>query len=727
LACKLNEEQESSKMLPLNIVASSLLLLPASYVLESPMSDPGAVRPALAVADTNFSIQVPVPGLDDPFFKTPYIDKDEWRETPIRHRYVHGGYNGTQLRFSFYFPPKDVYKGRFFQALPAVSGREDVVFQPVTLGAVIADIAPFAFETGGYVVESNQGSLDMYPGVDQTVVGYRASAAAAQFSRALAVQMYGGGRPYGYVFGGSGGGYKTLACIESTTVWDGAAPFIIGSPVSIPNVFTVQAHAMRILSSKFPQIVDALEPGGSGDMYAGLNQEQREALVEVTKFGFAPPAWFRYDKIAAGYTGVFSSLLDIIIMMDPGYFTDFWTKPGYLGAAAPESLMKARIQRNTTIKRIILTKEAIDMGLPVSLSGRFAGGLNEVPAALELGDLPDGSLMGTQIQFTSGSAKGLVVSISAMKKNIAVIGFGGTNFGRVQNMKTGDEVKLDNSVYLASQTYHRHQDPGPEYPVWDQFRKNGKPIYPQRQVQLHKLNLSGVGVRQSGNFKGKVIVIEAMYDEAAYPWQADWYRKQVSKNFGDGENDRFRLWMVDKCMHTSPQQPSSQEPLPVEATRIVSYTPVIQQALRDLTQWVEKGIAPPSSTNYTVSDGQIITPPSAAERKGIQPVVELFVNGKARADVKVGDSVQFTGTIQIPPGRGKIVATDFDFEGTGVFASKGQVTQTGDYTATISARHSFNKPGTYFPALRGAGQANENMVSPFGRVTDLGRVRVVVS
>jgi hypothetical protein len=707
----------------LNIASSSLLLLTASSALESPVPELGAVR---ADAPAPFTIQVPVPGLNDRLFKTPYIDKDEWRDAPIRHRYVHGGYNGTQLRFTFYFPPKELYKGRFFQALPAVSGREDVVFQPVTLGAVIADIAPFAFETGGYVVESNQGSQEMYPGLDQTVVGYRASAAAAQFARSLAIQMYGGGRPYGYVFGGSGGGYKTLACIESTTIWDGAAPFIIGSPVSIPNVFTVQAHAMRILGDKFPQIVEALEPGGSGDMYTGLNKEQSEALTEATKMGFPPRAWFRYDKIAAGYTGVFSSLLDMVVMMDPTYFTDFWKLPGYLGASPPESLTKARIQHSTSIKRIIMTKEAVDMGLPVSMSGRFAGGLNEVPAAIELGDLPSGNLMGTQIQIASGSAKGTILSISAMQKKIAVVGFGGANFAGVRSMKVGDEIKLDNSIYLASQTYHRHQDPGPEYPVWDQFRKDGKPIYPQRRVQLHRMILSGVGVPQSGKFKGKVIVIESMYDEAAFPWQADWYRMQVRKNLGDRENDQFRLYMVEKAMHTSPQEPSAKEQRPAEVTRIVSYTPIIQQALRDLTQWVEKGIPPPRSTNYTVTDGQVVTPPTAAERGGTQPVVELRVEGKSRADVKVGDAVRFSGAVQIPPGRGKIVAADFDFEGIGAFASPGRVTHTGAYTATVEATHSFAKPGTYFPVMRGIGQTSENVDSPFGRVTDLGRVRVVV-
>jgi hypothetical protein len=31
----------------------------------------------------------------DEFFGAPYIDVDEWRDTPAPHRYVHGGFAGT--------------------------------------------------------------------------------------------------------------------------------------------------------------------------------------------------------------------------------------------------------------------------------------------------------------------------------------------------------------------------------------------------------------------------------------------------------------------------------------------------------------------------------------------------------------------------------------------------------------------------------------------------------
>ncbi len=34
-------------------------------------------------------------GSKDPLYQTPYIDVDEWRDEPVRHRYVHGGFEDT--------------------------------------------------------------------------------------------------------------------------------------------------------------------------------------------------------------------------------------------------------------------------------------------------------------------------------------------------------------------------------------------------------------------------------------------------------------------------------------------------------------------------------------------------------------------------------------------------------------------------------------------------------
>ena len=42
------------------------------------------------------------------------------------------------------------------------------------------------------------------------------------------------------------------------------------------------------------------------------------------------------------------------------------------------------------------------------------------------------------------------------------------------------------------------------------------------------------------------------------------------------------------------------------------------------------------------------------------------------------------------------------------------------------AEHVFDTPGTYFPALRGVSQRHGDRDTPYARVQNLGRVRVVV-
>ena len=50
----------------------------------------------------------------DTIFKNPYIDIDKMLSVPVKCHYIHGGFaDGT--RFSFYFPEKKKYTGRFFQ------------------------------------------------------------------------------------------------------------------------------------------------------------------------------------------------------------------------------------------------------------------------------------------------------------------------------------------------------------------------------------------------------------------------------------------------------------------------------------------------------------------------------------------------------------------------------------------------------------------------------------
>lgn len=668
----------------------------------------------------------------DTLFKQPYVDIDEWRDEPVPHRYLHGGFKGTNTRFSFYFPPEEKYEGRFFQYITPFPDNETL-----SQGAKgEEDKISFSISSGAYFIETNGGGRIDFgkPGFasDPSIGAYRANAAAAQYSRVIAAQIYGKHRPYGYCFGGSGGAYRTIGGMENTEdVWDGAVPYVVGSPMAIPNVFTARMHAMRILKDKFPQIVDALEPGGSGDMYSGLNTEEKEALQEVTKMGFPPQSWFGYKTM--GIHG-FLVLYQGVVMADQKYFTDdFWKTPGYLGVNPPASLLKARIQQVSKIKTGISVDLAVSMGLSEPLSDQERGTADAawksmggkeggMPVAFQLENtLPDIEFLGGDLIIKSGDAAGKTLQLTKIVGNNVVLGPADPSV--LVLIKPGDEVQVDNSNFLAVQTYHRHQVPEREYRVWDQFRDaNGKPIYPQRPMILGPMfTRSASGVVPSGKFKGKMIVLSSLWDREAFPWQADWYRSKIRENLGDSKEKYMRLWYTDRALHGDL---SEQE----DPTRTVSYLGVLQQALRDLSVWVEKGIAPPASTNYEIIDGQVVVPLTAAERKGIQPVINVKVNGAERVDIKTGQPVIFTAVVEVPPNSGKVVAAEWDFEGSGTFPVSEKLISSDKTSShlTLKTNYSFSKPGTYFPTLRVASQREGDKKTPFARIQNLGRVRVVV-
>ena len=684
-----------------------------------------AATPASGVAS-----KAEAPAAADPLFKAPYIDIEEWRDAPVRHRYVHGGFKGTDTRFSFYFPPKEQYLGHFFQYITPVPDSEKL--SQGSQGE--EDKIGFAIVSGAYFIETNGGgpggTAMPGAGIDPTIAAYRANAAAARYSRVVAQQLYGGKRPYGYAFGGSGGAFRTIGGIENTVgVWDGVVPYVVGSPMAIPNVFSVRMHAMRVLKDKFPQIVDALDVGGSGEMYAGLNEEERGALREVTRMGFPPQSWFGYKTMGIHAFGV---LYPGIVQADPQYFTDFWRVPGYLGANPPESLIKARIQHRTTVKLTLTEAEASRMGLAVSpLTGQARGTADKawqslqdsaakIPVAFQLAATPPKvDFLGGDLMILTGAAAGMTVPLREIAGDVVLVGVADSKV--LSLIKAGDQVQVDNSNFLAAQTYHRHQVPGAEFYVWDQFRgPDGKPIYPQRPLLLGPLFAANAsGTVQSGQFQGKMILIESLWDREAFPWQADWYRTKVQQNLGDRLDESFRLWFVDHALHGDS---TKQE----DPTHTVSYLGVLQQALRDLANWVEKGQPPPVSTTYKMVDGQVVVPPTAAERKGLQPVITVKANGQARADVAAGQPVTLTAVIDTPPQAGRIVTAEWDLDGSGSYPVEADLDRKQAPSVSVKLLHSFDEPGTYFVTLRAASQREGDAQTPFARVQNLGRARVVV-
>jgi len=666
----------------------------------------------------------------DSLFTEPYVDVDEWRETPVRHRYVHGGFTGTSMRFSYYLPPKPDYGGRFFQYITPVPDSEYL-----SQGATgEEDRIGFALDSGAYFIETNGGGREATAGpgfqVDPTIAGYRANAAAARYSRIVAMQMYGCRRPYGYAYGGSGGGFRTIGGMENTQgAWDGAVPFVIGSPMAAPNVFTVRMYALRVLADKLPAIADALDAGSNVDLSSLLDAEEAAAFAEVTAMGFPRDAWYAHGSLDLhGYALLFPAMLAV----DPQYFAgDFWEKPGHEGYRPPASLKAALIDHPTRVKQLLTADDLAVAKQDELLPGNDTAGradsafeaflgpqAAQETVALELASVPAQSLLGTKISVTSGAAQGATFLVSHYNGSTVMLG---RSAAALAGLKHGDTLHIDNRSYLASQTYHRHQVPPAGYPVYDYLRDdNGKPLYPQRERLLAPLFAAGAaGSVPSGTFQGRMIVLSNLHDTEAYPWQGDWYLQAARRHHGDELNDRLRLWYTDRATHGDGM--NQREP-----TRAVSYLGVLQQALRDVSAWVEEGFAPPPTSRYRITGGQVHLEGSAAQRGGIQPVVEVFANGTKRADVAAGEAVALTATVEVPPGTGEVVALAWDFGGARRFTAT-QKLNGGERTQLQLARtHRFDKPGTYFVTLRAESQRDGDADAPFARIRNLDRTRVVV-
>lgn len=630
----------------------------------------------------------------DPLFREPYIDVNEPRSDPAPHRYVHGGFKGTNARFSYYFPPADRYQGRFHHNTYPLAVSEDIGPFPIDFDVSTGNLG-FTLDSGAYYVQTNMGGA--FRNSDPTIAAYRVNAAAAKYSRKIATELFGRHRPFGYLYGGSGGAYQTIGGAEHTSgVWDGFMPFVLGCNNAVPSLWSVRLNALRMLRkrNKLPAVMDAINPGGNGNMYKGLNDEECAALKEATRMGYPPRGWYNHEVLHNGY---FSDVFGVIPALDPTYAEDFWSKPGYLGSDPNSGISTDRFQFETTIARVV-----------------------DAPhKRVVLADRPSNDLGCAHLTPLSGAAEGKTLHIAMAEGDS--IGFASTSDPAVlDRIRPGDKVRIDNSWLLAAQTYQRHQvPPNPDEYGWNQFRDvQGGPIYPQREVLIgHFFALNSVGALLNGRIHGKMLLVQALMDIDALAWCADWYRSEVRRSLGSGFEDEFALWFIDHAQHDNPRTD-------VSKAHTVRLDGPLQQGLRDLARWVEQGVRP-SDTSYRVIDCQVEVPSRANDRKGIQPVVELKVNGGLRADVAVGEAVNFTAEVEVPAAMGKVVSADWDFEGLGTYPVAASL-ETPQERIGLSATHCYRRPGTYYAVLRATSQREGNKETPYARLQNIARVRVVV-
>jgi hypothetical protein len=504
-----------------------------------------------------------------------------------------------------------------------------------------------------------------------------------------------------------------MAAAENTTgVWDAVQPQCIGTSIDAQyHSFYWQAHyTMAIPKAKRDAIAEAALPGSTGDIYAGLNEEEKSVLNEFLAAGF-PLA------IIGKHFSRLTPLIDPIDIRlgDPTYEDDFWSKPGYAGTNPPNYLQAAKVDGFATITDIARD----DKGVPTAVQFDPA----TIPALGTTGD--------NYLEYFVYGADGKTRLIDPMrslgeppenKRRYSLIGtldkisgklmLTGTNSPVLLDaLKVGSKIRINNRFILAMYFY-------PRYSIvagirsHDQYRNaDGSPKYPQRKdisALTHSSYRTMGGRIETGEIKTKIMMLEGMADQLSWPIFNVGYAERVQKALGAKANDMMRFYIHDNGSHAG----GAGEP------------GIFQQSIQDLMAWVEQGIAPPPSTVYTVRNGQVILAEKAADRHGLQPVINFTANGSARATVGVNQPVKLVGTLEMPPKTGQIVQYSWTIAGNAdapTIVAKPQSLINVDRTITFPAA------GTYIVKLSVNGQ-RDGLIAPANRtlLQNFKELRVVV-
>lgn len=679
----------------------------------------------------------------DPYFGKPYIDRDEHREKPYPHRNVHGGFENTDTRFTFYFPAKEEWGGRLYHPLEGAHAGHEEAFAGA-MGELLGGL-DMMVGLGGYMVESNCGhigdDLDPRAGSDPGLYGYRASVESARFSKHLSRQIYGREPDYSYVWGGSGGGRRSPLCLEYCNgVYDGALPFMGGGnieehgtnsrvrseqPVHFGAMFNVQ----RLLKDgKLEGVIDAMQPGGSGDPFAGLTVHQRDELANLYRLGYPRGDEFMIAK-PMGQIWLWTSIAGMLLEEDADYFRNFWSEPGYIGHDEPQWVENDLIDAHVKITRIITVQDMMGDEFsgpefadakPMAVMRASSTGEWDLPIGIEVGGLSGGYRQGAGVLIETGDIAGRqLYCMQNVGDMFFCDGRADANIERFRGARVGDTVHIDNHAFLAFCYMYRYHvsDDG----LNDFLRVDGQPVFPQHGLPF----LSPLmGVPYSGQYEGKLLWIHHTHDASLWPPQGVIYKQAVEQAQGPQKaRERFRLQWTENAEHVPPMLLPA-NPRRATTTWLIDYMPSIEQGLVDLAAWVEKGVEPPE-TSFSFADGKVQLPDNAAERGGTQPVIRVQVNGGALANIAVGEKVEVSVHAEAPPKAGTFTQLHWATGPDGQFSQETEI-GSGQTSLDETISCSFEAPGTYFVTAR-ARLNREGDRHARRQVENLASARIVVS
>jgi len=231
---------------------------------------------------------------------------------------------------------------------------------------------------------------------------------------------------------------------------------------------------------------------------------------------------------------------------------------------------------------------------------------------------------------------------------------------------------------LATIAWHRHRnfDPALGLFMYDHLS------------HLTKAGPQESAPRYSGDIKRKGMLVQNMQDGGAIYVSAEWYKRQVASK---GKSDDFRVYVQEAAGHLDGPNSSGGD---------VPYLGLLEQALRDLSSWVENDREPAKSTGYDFDRNQIYLKNTSAERHGLQPVIQLTADGSSRALVEPNKVVNFSALIEPAVSGDVITKIEWNPIGKGNEWRALDFDVAEDGTVSVKMEHQYVEEKTFFPALR---------------------------
>ena len=679
-------------------------------------------------AATGSGLEVPIDistytPIDD-FFGAPYIDCDEERDAPVPHRYIHGGFEGTDTRFAFCFPPPDCIDG------PAASSRSKAP-TPATRTSTPARSAhdhgglEMTFRLGGYMVESNMGHIgdvmDPKAGDDPTIYGWRAAAEIGRFSKFVAAQMLRAAparTPTSTAAAAVRGGPR---CAWPTRPTCGTRRCRSWATPTTATTATWQPHAQRhhellrrcstssgCSANKIYDVVDAMWPGGSGDPFAGLDTHQREELADLLPPRL-PPRRRVHDRPADGP--------DLAVVLDGRAAPTRVPRvlESVLDQARPRRLRPARSSSSRrsdrrahdgqagALRRRICSKTRVparrSSTRPARSPALFAGMHNMWDVAAwpcELDDVPDGlpaSAPACELIARRGRRSPAVLHSTATATCCFCDGEGEASNLRFTGVQPGDEVHVDNRRLPRLLLLL----PPPPAAVESRVRlpARRRQCRSTRSTRLPEMS-PFMGIAHTGRFEGKMLWVHHTHDCVAVAAAGHRASRPTSNARCGAEGGPRELPpALDRERRARAAGMAASPPGRANNTWLVDYQPddrAVPGRPHRLGRAGRRPVGRRTSTTTTARSCCRSTPPSAAASSRSSPSPPT---ARTRAEVAVGEDVTLTVHAEVP----RAPAPSSAWRGTSTDPAPSPSTSTarrhGD-ELTLTTTHSLHHAGTYF-------------------------------